>query len=182
MGWRGLEERHGFAGTLRRLGGWGAISGPMGWRGLEERHGFAGTLRMLGTSYGVVKHFRDASGRLPQMLSRHRRQVMGLVIGDLAAPQHEDDLEPLRRERAERVVMAVAAAAAAVVIGARPLACLERLQGELVHGVAQVGVAGEPEQHGHVLAAAVGHGDDAGVALEMAKGLPAPGGVAQLSV
>jgi hypothetical protein len=28
MGWRGLEERHGFAGTLRRLGGMGAISGP----------------------------------------------------------------------------------------------------------------------------------------------------------
>src|SRR5438445_10627816 len=99
---------------------------------------------------------------------------MGLVIGDLAAPQHEDDLEPLRRERAERVVMAVASAAAAVVVGARPLARLERLQGELVHGVAQVGVAGETEQHGHWLAAAVGHGVDAGMALAYAAGLPAP--------
>src|SRR5207302_10613572 len=27
-GWRRLEERHGLAGTLRRLGVWGAISGP----------------------------------------------------------------------------------------------------------------------------------------------------------
>ena len=49
MGWRGLEERPGIAGTLRRLGDWeGHLGAPMGWRGLEERPGFAGTLRRLG--------------------------------------------------------------------------------------------------------------------------------------
>jgi len=49
MGERSLEERHGFAGTLRPLGGMGAMPGPpKGGRSLEERHGFAGTLRTLG--------------------------------------------------------------------------------------------------------------------------------------
>src|SRR5207245_8870524 len=55
-----------------------------------------GRLRARGTSYGFVKHFGELSRRLPQMLPRHRRQVIGLVVGDPAAPQHEDDLEPLR--------------------------------------------------------------------------------------
>src|SRR2546430_12295552 len=78
--------------------------------------------------------------------------------------------------------MALASAPAAVVVGARPLARLQRVQGELVHRVAQVRVAGEPEHHDHLLAAALGDGDGAGGALEMAEGLPAPGGVAQLGV
>jgi hypothetical protein len=33
---------------------------------------------------------------LSQLLPRHRRQVVLLVIGDLAFPQDEDDLQPLR--------------------------------------------------------------------------------------
>ena len=33
---------------------------------------------------------------LPQLLPRHRRQVVLLVIGDLTFPQDEDDLQPLR--------------------------------------------------------------------------------------
>ena len=33
---------------------------------------------------------------LPQLLPRHRRQVVLLVVGDLAFPQDEDDLHPLR--------------------------------------------------------------------------------------
>ena len=33
---------------------------------------------------------------LAQLLPRHRRQVVLLVIGDLAFPQDEDDLQPLR--------------------------------------------------------------------------------------
>src|SRR5207248_7802540 len=41
-----IEERHGFAGTLRMFGGLGAMSGPRVQ--IEERHGFAGTLRMFG--------------------------------------------------------------------------------------------------------------------------------------
>jgi len=37
--WTVIEERHGFAGVLRALGGLAVI---------EERHGFAGVLRALG--------------------------------------------------------------------------------------------------------------------------------------
>ena len=33
---------------------------------------------------------------LPQLLPRHRRQMVLLVIGDLTFPQDEDDLQPLR--------------------------------------------------------------------------------------
>jgi hypothetical protein len=32
---------------------------------------------------------------LPQLLSRHRRQMMLLVVRDLTVPHHEDDLQPL---------------------------------------------------------------------------------------
>src|SRR5438445_13091595 len=76
MGWRRLEERHGFAGTLRRLGGLGGHFGaPMGWRGLEERHGFAGTLRRLG---GLGGHFGAPhflrSGRGERATSQARRR------------------------------------------------------------------------------------------------------------
>jgi len=44
MGARVIEERHGFPGALRALGGVG---------GIEERHGFPGALRALG---GVGGH------------------------------------------------------------------------------------------------------------------------------
>src|SRR5438094_7649477 len=49
--WRGLEERHGFAGTLRTLGG------------LEERPGCAGALRTLG---GLLRN--DCFDRAPPRL------------------------------------------------------------------------------------------------------------------
>src|SRR2546422_10281951 len=116
------------------------------------------------------------------MLARYRREVMGLVIGDPAAPQHEDDLEPLRGERPEGVVMPVAASATLVVVRASPFALLKRLKRELVDGIAQVRVAGVPEHHQDLLAATVGDGNGAGMALEMAEGLPAPGRVAELSI
>src|SRR2546426_4123333 len=141
-----------------------------------------GRFRARGTSYGFVKHFGELSRRLPQMLPRHRRQVIGLVVGDPAAPQHEDDLEPLRGERPEGVVMPVAASAAPVVVRAGPFALLKRLKRELVDGLAQVHVAGVPEHHEDLLAAAVGDGHGAGMALEMAEGLPAPGRVPELSI
>src|SRR2546427_7460908 len=46
--WGVLEERHGFAGALRTLGG------------LEERHGFAGALRTLGGFRGAPRLRRGA--------------------------------------------------------------------------------------------------------------------------
>ncbi len=39
---------------------------------------------------------RLSSRRLSQMLARHHGEINVLVIGDVAAPHHEDDLHPLR--------------------------------------------------------------------------------------
>src|SRR2546426_3730755 len=97
------------------------------------------------------------------MLPGHRGEVVGLVVGHLPGPEDEDDLEPLRGERPDGVVMAVPTLPAPVVVRARPLALAQRLEGELVDGLAQVHVAGEAELDAHLLAAAVGDGDGAGV-------------------
>src|SRR2546421_8350209 len=59
-----------------KAGGWGGHFGaPMGWRGLEERHGFAGTLRRLGGLGGHfgAPHFLR-SGRGETATSRARRR------------------------------------------------------------------------------------------------------------
>jgi hypothetical protein len=58
---------------------------------------------------------------LPQLLPRHRRQVVLLVIGDLALPQDEDDLQPLRAQRPEHPVMRVAPRSLLVVVRPGPL-------------------------------------------------------------
>ena len=70
----------------------------------------------------------DSSGRsrrLPQVLARHGGQVVVLVIGDLATPQHEEDLQPLRREGPQGGMVPVPPLAIAIVVGPRPLAALE---------------------------------------------------------
>src|SRR6516165_11230160 len=51
----------------------------------------------------------DFSRALPELLPRHRRQVVRLVIRHLALPQNEDDLQPLRAQRPERLAMGVTA-------------------------------------------------------------------------
>src|SRR2546421_210694 len=55
MGWRRLEERHGFAGTLRTLGGLGAISGP---HGLAPSRGAARLRRDAPNAGGLGGPFR----------------------------------------------------------------------------------------------------------------------------
>src|SRR5258708_37844963 len=44
----------------------------------------------------------------PQLLARHRRQAVLLVVWHLALPHDEDDLQPLGAQRAERLAMRVA--------------------------------------------------------------------------
>ena len=44
---------------------------------------------------------------LPQLLARHRGQVILLVVRDVAFPHDEDDLQPFRPEGAERLAMSV---------------------------------------------------------------------------
>src|SRR6266508_4636462 len=45
--------------------------------------------------------------RVPQRLARHRREVVRLVVCDLALPHDEDDLQPLGSERLQGVSMTV---------------------------------------------------------------------------
>ena len=58
---------------------------------------------------------------LAQLLPRHHRQVVLLVIRDLAFPHDEDDLQPLRAQGAERLAIRVAPRALPGIVRVGPL-------------------------------------------------------------
>src|SRR6516164_4977664 len=118
---------------------------------------------------------------LPQLLPRHCRQVVRLVIRHLAFPQDEDDLHPLRAQRPEGLTMLVASRPLLVVIRPGPLARAQREEGHLIDYGPQGLVAGEAEVDDLLLAALHGHGHGASVRLQMVKRLPPPGSVPQAS-
>src|SRR6516165_115473 len=109
---------------------------------------------------------------LPQLLPRHCRQVVRLVIRHLAFPQDEDDLHPLRAQRPEGLTMLVASRPLLVVIRPGPLARAQREEGHLIDYGPQGLVAGEAEVDDLLLAALHGHGHGASVRLQMLKRLP----------
>ena len=82
---------------------------------------------------------------LPQVLARHRRQVVLLVVRDLALPHDEDDLQPFRPQRPERLAMRVAPRALLVVVRPRPRTRQQREVRHLIDHVPQRLVAGETE-------------------------------------
>src|SRR5215470_11501444 len=98
---------------------------------------------------------------LPQLLARHGRQVVLLVVRDLAVPHDEDDLQPFRPQRPERLVMRVAPRPLLLVVRAGPGAGEQREEGHLVDHVPQRLVAGEAEVDAAVLAAPFRHGHGA---------------------
>src|SRR3989454_2102006 len=115
---------------------------------------------------------------LPQLLARHRRQVILLVVRDAAFPHDEDDLQPFRAKRAERLAMRVSSRALLVVVRSGPGTRQHRQERHLVDDVPQRLVAGEAELDDPLLLAApLGHRYGAGVGLQMPKRLPPPGGV-----
>src|SRR6266496_4149203 len=59
-----------------------------------------------------------------------------------------------------------------VVVGPRPLTALQGQPCQLVHGVAQLLVAGEAEPHHHLFPAAHGDGHHPRLCLQMPKRLP----------
>src|SRR5262245_26668832 len=63
---------------------------------------------------------------LSQLLSRHRRQMMLLVVRDLTVPHHEDDLQPLGAQRAQGRMMIVAPRPLLIVVGPGPLTLAQR--------------------------------------------------------
>jgi hypothetical protein len=70
-----------------------------------------------------------------QLLARHGRQVVLLVVRDLAFPQDEDDLQPFCAQRPERLVMRVPPGALLVVVGPGPRARAQRQKRHLVYDV-----------------------------------------------
>src|SRR5882724_8790425 len=57
---------------------------------------------------------------VPQLLARHRREVVLLVIRDPVLPHDEDNLQPFRRQRPERLAMRGSPRPLLVVVGACP--------------------------------------------------------------
>ena len=113
-----------------------------------------------------------------QLLARHCSQVILLVVGDVAFPHDEDDLQPLRTQRSERLAMRVPPRTLLVVVRPRPRTRQQREERDLVDYVPQRLIAGEAElDDSLLLAAPLGHGYGAGVGLQVPKRLPPPGGV-----
>src|SRR6516164_1058193 len=118
---------------------------------------------------------------LPQLLPRHCRQVVRLVIRHLAFPQDEECLHPLCAQRPEGLTILLALRPLLVVIRPGPLARAQREEGHLIDYGPQGLVAGEAEVDDLLLAALHGDGYGASVRLQMVKRLPPPGRVPQAS-
>ena len=82
---------------------------------------------------------------LSQLLARHRRQVVLLVVRDLALPHDEDDLQPFRAQRPERLAMSVSPRPLLVVVRPGPFTREQREERHLIDYVPQRLVAGEAE-------------------------------------
>src|SRR5262249_9059382 len=116
---------------------------------------------------------------LPQLLSRHRRQMMLLVVRDLTVPHHEDDLQPLGAQRPQRRMMIVAPRPLLIVVGPAPLTLAPPEKRNLIDDVAQRLVTGEAEPNDPLLAAPDRHGYAASMPLEVLPRLPPLRGVPQ---
>src|SRR5438093_10957593 len=112
---------------------------------------------------------------LPQLLARHRRQMVLLVIRDLAFPHDEDDLQPFGAQRSQRLAVRVARLSLLVVVGAGPLTREQREERHVIDHVPQRLVTGVAELDDRLLlAASLRDRDGAGLRLQMAKRLPSP--------
>src|SRR5438445_11457321 len=114
---------------------------------------------------------------LAQLLPRHHRQVVLLVVRDLAFPHDEDDLQPLRAQGAERLTIRVAPSALLGVVRAGPLTPPQREERHVVDDVAQRLVAGKAEPDDLVLATPDRDRHRPGLRLQMPKRLPPAGRV-----
>src|SRR6266571_8251394 len=115
----------------------------------------------------------------PQLLPRHRRQVVLLVVRDVALPHDEDDLQPFGAQGAERLAIRVTPRALLVVVRSGPLTPAQREKRHVVDDVAQRLVVGKAEPDDLLFAAPYRHGHRAGLRLQMPKRLPPSGRVPQ---
>src|SRR5213593_2412526 len=115
---------------------------------------------------------------LPQLLARHRRQMVLLVIRNLALPHDEDDLQPFGAQRSQRLAVSVSPLALLVVVRAGPLTREQREERHVIDHVSQRLVTRVAELDDPLLlATSLRHWDGAGLRLQMAKRLPPPGSV-----
>src|SRR5262249_25874804 len=121
----------------------------------------------------------DSLLTLPQPLTRHRRQMMLLIVRNLALPHDEDDLQPFCPQRAERLTVRMPPRALLVVVRSRPLTRQHRKEGHLIDHVPQGLIAGEAELDHPLFATAFRDGHGASVGLEMAKRFPPSRGISQ---
>src|SRR5947208_6646725 len=110
--------------------------------------------------------------RLPQLLPRHRREVVLVVIRCLALPHDEDDLQPLCAQRPERLAMRMSPRPLVVVVCPGPFTRTEREERDMIDYVPQRLVAGEAKLHDALLAAPLRQGHGSSLRLEMPKRLP----------
>jgi hypothetical protein len=82
---------------------------------------------------------------VPELLARHRREAVLLVIRDLALPHDEDDLQPFRGQRPERLAVRVSPRPLLVVVRPGPLTREQREERHLIDHVPQRLDAGEAE-------------------------------------
>src|SRR5262245_9984899 len=115
---------------------------------------------------------------LLQPLAGHRRQVVLLVIRDLALPHDEDDLQPFGAERPQCLTMTMSPGPLLVVVRSGPGRRKQREVGRLIDHMPQRLVAGKAELDDPLLLAApLRHGHGASVRLQMPKRLPPPRGI-----
>src|SRR5262249_3200929 len=110
---------------------------------------------------------------LPERLARHGRQMVSLVVGKLALPHDEDDFQPLRAQRPERLAVRVAPGALLVIVRAGPFTGAQREQRHVFDHVPQCLVTRVAKlDDALLLAASLRHRDRAGLRLQMAKRRP----------
>src|SRR5262249_44086866 len=115
---------------------------------------------------------------LLQPLAGHRRQVVPLVIRDLALPHDKDDLQPFCAERRQPLAMTMSPGPLLVVVRSGPGRRKQREVGRLIDHMPQRLVAGKAElDDPRLLAAPLRHGHGAGVRLQMPKRLPPSRGI-----
>src|SRR5438093_8389487 len=119
--------------------------------------------------------------RLAHHLPGDVSQVVILVIRFMVSPHHENNLEPLRSQSSQRLMLAVTFSPLIAIVLLRPLRSLQRVKGKPIHGLAQMLVTGKSKLNHTAFATGLGDKDSSPLSLKVPKGVPTLWSVAQLS-
>src|SRR5213594_3325719 len=133
------------------------------------------------TFYDACQGLQLNSGCLAQMLSSDIGQVIVLIIGNLTPPYHKEDLQPLRSQGTQCLVMTVTPFPLPSIVSRSPLALPQGDESQKVNRMAHLFVAGIAKVHYLTLAASLGDWDRPRMSLKMLKRLPATFDISQLS-